>query len=111
MKYIKYPKPTVLPPTVAIDEFRGNVGEKFQCLLVDSQHHTVLDVLPTRNSEDLHEYFNQYLMKVRKKARYIVMNLRLQFYSVMLSCIPKVRMSINKFLDTFCGNEILYPNI
>ena len=68
MEYIRYPKPSVLPRTIAIDEFRGNVGEKFQCLLVDPQHHEVLDVLPTRNSDELHAYFNQYPMKVDRKS-------------------------------------------
>lgn len=85
MDHMRYPKPAVLPRTIAIDEFRGNVGDKFQCLLVDPQHHTVLDVLPTRNSDDLHAYFNQYPMKVRKKVRYIVMDLSPMFYSVMRS--------------------------
>lgn len=96
-EYIKYPKPAVLPRTIAIDEFRGNAGEKFQCLLADPQHKTVLDVLPTRNSEDLHAYFNQYPMKVRKKVRYVVMDLSPQFYSVMHSCFPKAKIIADKF--------------
>ena len=97
MEQMRYPKPAFLPRTIAIDEFRGNVGEKFQCLLVDPQHHTVLDVLPTRNSEDLHAYFNQYPMKLRKKVRYIVMDLSSQFYSVMRSCFPKAKIIADKF--------------
>lgn len=97
MEYIRYPKPSVLPRTIAIDEFRGNVGEKFQCLLVDPQHHEVLDVLPTRNSDELHAYFNQYPMKVRKKVRYIVMDLSSMFYNVMRSCFPKAKIIADKF--------------
>lgn len=97
MDQMNYPKPASLPRTIAIDEFRGNVGEKFQCLLVDPQHHTVLDILPTRNSEDLHAYFNQYPMKERKKVRYIVMDLSSLFYSVMRSCFPKAKIIADKF--------------
>lgn len=97
MEYMRYPKPAVLPRTIAIDEFRGNVGEKFQCLLVDPQHKTVLDVLPTRNSEDLHAYFNQYPMKMRKKVRYVVMDLSPLFYSVIRSCFPKAKIIADKF--------------
>ena len=97
MEQMRYPKPAFLPRTIAIDEFRGNVGEKFQCLLVDPQHHTVLDVLPTRNSEDLHAYFNQYPMKMRKKVRYIIMDLSSQFYSMMRSCFPKAKIIADKF--------------
>ena len=73
------------------------MGEKFQCLLMDPQHHTVLDVLPTRNSEDLHAYFNQYPMKMRKKVRYIIMDLSSQFYSMMRSCFPKAKIIADKF--------------
>lgn len=97
MEYMRYPKPVSLPRTIAIDEFRGNVGEKFQCLLVDPQHHKVLDVLPTRNSEDLHAYFNQYPMKVRKKVRYVVMDLSSLFYSVIRACFPKAKIIADKF--------------
>ena len=97
MDHMRYPKPAVLPRTIAIDEFRGNVGDKFQCLLVDPQHHRVLDVLPTRNSDDLHAYFNQYPMKVRKKVRYIVMDLSPMFYSVMRSSFPKAKIIADKF--------------
>ena len=94
---MRYPKPAVLPCTIAIDEFRGNVGEKFQCLLVDPQHHIILDVLPTRNSEDLHAYFNQYPIKMRKKVRYVVMDLSSLFYSVVRSCFPKAKIIADKF--------------
>lgn len=97
MEHMRYPKPSVLPRTIAIDEFRGNVGDKFQCLLADPQHHTVLDVLPTRNSEDLHAYFNQYPMKMRKKVRYVVMDLSPMFYSVIRSCFPKAKIIADKF--------------
>lgn len=81
MEHMRYPKPSVLPRTIAIDEFRGNVGEKFQTLLADPLHHEILDVLPTRNSDELHAYFNQYPMKIRKRVRYIVMDLSSVFYS------------------------------
>ena len=97
MDCMKYPKPAILPRTIAIDEFRGNVGDKFQCLLVDPLKKTVLDVLPTRNSEDLYAWFSQYPMQIRKKVRYIVMDLSPLFYSVMRSCFPKAKIIADKF--------------
>ncbi len=97
MRMINYPKPSVLPEVLAIDEFRGNVGEKFQCLLVDPQHQTFLDVLPSRNSEALHAYFNAYSKEVRAKVKYIVMDLSSLFYSVMHSCFPKAKIIADKF--------------
>ena len=97
MEELNYPKPSTLPPVIALDEFRGNVGEKFQCILADPQHKTVLDILPTRKTEDLHAYFNQYSKKVRKKVRYIVMDLSPAFYSVLHSCFPKAKIIADKF--------------
>ena len=97
MKELNYPKPATLPPVIAIDEFRGNVGEKFQCIVADPQHKTVLDILPTRKTEDLHAYFNQYSKKIRKKVRYIVMDLSPAFYSVLHSCFPKAKIIADKF--------------
>ena len=94
---IHYPKPAKLPSVLAIDEFRGNMGEKFQCILADPQHKTVLDVLPGRNSEDLYAYFSQYPMKQRKRVRYIVMDMSSFFRSVMHSCFPRAKIIADKF--------------
>lgn len=81
MALIHYAKPVHLPRVLAIDEFRGNVGSKFQCLLADPQHRDILDVLSTRKSEDLYAYFSAYSRQERGKVRYIVMDLSSQFCS------------------------------
>ena len=97
MECIHYAKPVHLPRVLAINEFRGNVGSKFQCLLVDPQHRDVLDVLPTRNSEDLYAYFSAYSKQERRKVRYIVMDLSSQFCSIMRACFPKAKIIADKF--------------
>ena len=97
MKQIHYPKPTQLPRVLAIDEFKGNVGDKFQCLLVDPENKTVLDVLPNKNSEALYAYFNAYPKEVRNQVNYIVMDLSTQFSSVMRACFPKAEIVADKF--------------
>ena len=44
---IKYPKPSVLPQVLSIDEFKGNAGgEKFQAILTDPKNHKIFDILP-----------------------------------------------------------------
>ena len=54
---ISYPKPR-LPQVLSIDEFKGNAGnQKFQCILTDPKKRKVLDILPSRKSEDLYAYF------------------------------------------------------
>lgn len=50
-----------LPKVLSIDEFRGNSGgEKFQCILTDSQKKKVLDILPSRKAEHLYAYFSSF---------------------------------------------------
>lgn len=97
MEHIHYAKPSCLPKVLAIDEFRGNVEEKFQCLLADPVHGDVLDVLSNRKSEDIRAYFLEYSRTKRKKVRYIVMDLSSQFRSVMQECFPKARIVADKF--------------
>lgn len=96
-RQLHYPKPSSLPSVIAIDEFRGNVQEKFQCILADPMKHEVLDIISSRDSEELHAWFNQYPLKERKKVRYIVMDLSPLFRSVMKSCFPKAKIIADKF--------------
>lgn len=97
MDKIHYPKPAYLPEVLAIDEFRGNVGDKFQCLLADAATHTVLDVLPNRNSEDIRAYFSAYSRSMRKRVRYVVMDLSSQFRSIIKDCFPHANIIADKF--------------
>ena len=54
---VQYPKPDVLPQTIAIDEFKGNTGsEKYQCIITDVENNIVLDILPNRYEEALAQY-------------------------------------------------------
>ena len=66
---VSYPKPR-LPKVLSIDEFKGNAGRKFQCILTDPVTHNVLDILPTKRSEDIRAYFGNYSMKERRKVKY-----------------------------------------
>lgn len=97
MDNIHYAKPSCLPEVLAIDEFRGNVGDKFQCLLADPVNHTVLDVLPNRSSEDIRAYFSEYSRRKRKQVRYVVIDLSSQFRSIIKDCFPHAKIIADKF--------------
>lgn len=59
-----------LPECIAIDEFRGNAGgEKFQCNVADPVKHKVIDILPSRNTEDLCKHFWNIHIKNALKSR------------------------------------------
>lgn len=94
---IHYAKPSHLPEVIAIDEFQGNAGEKFQCLLADAINNTVLDVLPNKKSEDIRAYFLEYSKTKRKKVRYVVMDLSTQFKSIIKGCFPHAKIIADKF--------------
>ncbi len=94
---VSYPMPN-LPTVLSIDEFKGNAGgRKFQCILTDPVKHRVLDILPSKNSEDLIAYFLQFPLEKRKQVKYLVMDMSLQFRDVMTSCFPNGSVITDKF--------------
>jgi len=94
---ISYPKP-ILPPVIAIDEFKGNAGgHKFQCILSDPKNRKLLDILPSRNAEDLYAYFTSYSWQERLAVEYVVMDLSTLFASVIKRCFPNAKIVADKF--------------
>lgn len=93
---VSYPRPS-LPKVLSIDEFKGNAGRKFQCILTDPVAHKVLDILPTKKSEDIRAYFGNYSMKERRKVKYLVMDMSQQFRDIILSCFPEAQIVTDKF--------------
>lgn len=93
-----YPALTKLPSVLSIDEFKGNAGgEKFQCILTDPVRHQLLDILPTRKSEDLYAYFMGFSLKQRKKVRWVSMDMSTLFSSVIRRCFPRAKIIADKF--------------
>lgn len=94
---VSYPKP-LLPAVIAIDEFRGNAGgEKFQCILSDPKNRKLLDILPSRNAEDLYGYFTSFSWEERLSVEYVVMDLSTLFSSVVRRCFPNAKIVADKF--------------
>lgn len=57
----------------------------------------MLDILPTRNSEDLYAYFTSFSMEERLKVEYIIMDMSALFASVAKRCFPKAKIVADKF--------------
>lgn len=94
---ISYPRPR-LPQVLSIDEFKGNAGgHKFQCILTDPVKRKVLDILPSKKTEDLYHYFLSYSMDQRLNVKYIVMDMSIQFREIMLACFPHAKIVADKF--------------
>ena len=87
-----------LPECIAIDEFRGNAGgEKFQCNVADPVKHQVIDILTSRNTEDLCKHFLEYPYKERAEVKKIVMDLSTLFRSVAKTIFPEAKIVADKF--------------
>ena len=94
---LNYPHPK-LPECIAIDEFRGNAGgEKFQCNIADPVKHKVIDILPSRNTENLCKYFLEYPYKERAEVKKIIMDLSTLFRSVAKTMFPEAKIVADKF--------------
>lgn len=94
---INYPK-AELPSCIAIDEFKGNTGdEKFQCNLSDPVKHKIIDILPSRNPEDLCKHFLEYPYEERAKVKKVVMDLSTLFHSLAKQLFPEAKIIADKF--------------
>ena len=95
LDHVSY-RPKGLPQVLSIDEFRGNTdGEKFQCILTDPKKRKVIDILPARRSDTLHEYFGSY--NDRSNVKIVVMDMSSFFKNVMHNIFPKADIIADKF--------------
>lgn len=93
---VEYPRPK-LPEIIAIDEFKGNAGRKFQCIITNPVDKQVLDILPCKITTFMKEYFLRYPLKERKHVKYIVMDMSMQFAEIATFCFPNAKVVIDKF--------------
>ena len=95
LDHVSY-RPKGLPQVLSIDEFRGNTdGEKFQCILTDPKKRKVIDILPARRSDTLHDYFGSY--NDRSNVKIVVMDMSSFFKNVMHNIFPKADIIADKF--------------
>lgn len=96
LKDLNYPKPTILPAVLSIDEFKGNAGgEKFQAILTNPKTHKVIDILPSRTQVTLANYFSEF--KNRKDVRYFIMDMNRAYLELAKTYFPKATIVIDKF--------------
>ena len=93
---IKYPKPSVLPQVLSIDEFKGNAGgEKFQAILTDPKNHKIFDILPSRTQYKLKDYLLGF--KNRKEVRYFIMDMNYVYRDIAETYFPNATIVIDRF--------------
>ena len=92
---ISFSKPK-LPSVIALDEFRGNAGgHKFQTIVTNPETRETLDILPSRNTNDLYTYFKSF--PDRDNVKFVVIDMSSIYAPVVKACFPKAKIIIDKF--------------
>lgn len=93
---VKFPKPSILPQVLSIDEFKGNAnGEKFQAILTDPKNHKIFDILPSRTQYKLKDYLLNF--KNRKDVRYFIMDMNYVYREIAETFFPNATIVIDRF--------------
>ena len=89
--FLKHPR-NKLPKILCIDEFKGDVRTgKYQCSLLNGENHSITDILKSRNSKDLTEYFGRIDKTEKENVVY--------FIRQVLWALEDVRKRVQKNLE------------
>jgi transposase len=101
-------RPSKLPETLCIDEFKGSSGEwnpeksrwdvnKYHCNISDGDAGVIIDILPRIRAEYVSAYFRQFTITQRKRVRYYCCDMHGGFVSVARELFPEARICIDLF--------------
>ena len=88
-----------LTKAICIDEF-SNVRKseyKFACALVDFETHKFIDILPSRTTPYLDEYFKKILPSTRNQVKYIITDMYDGYISAATRWFPNAIIAIDPF--------------
>ena len=92
------PKPTQLPTVLGIDEYKGNAeGQMYQIIITDLKNHSVVDILPKRDTQALIQYFKTFSKEVRKQVKYIVIDMSPLFRLVIQTMFPHAHIVADRY--------------
>ncbi len=87
-----------LGTSLSIDEFKGNADrQKFQCILTDPRKHKVLDILPSRESAHLSQYFKQIPRQERLKVQYFSCDMCRPYADLAKTYFPAAKIVIDRY--------------
>jgi transposase len=83
---------------LSIDEFKGNADrQKFQCILTDPRKHKILDILPSRESAHLSQYFKQIPRQERLKVQYFSCDMCRPYTDLAKAYFPAAKIVIDRY--------------
>jgi len=94
---ISFQRPS-LSQSISIDEFKGNAGgEKYQCILVDPEKRSVLDILPSRSQTFLASYFRDIPKSERYRIKFFVCDMWRPYTDLAKTFFPNATIVIDKY--------------
>lgn len=95
---ISYTSPSVLPEVVAIDEFKGNVGdEKYQAIITDPKSGIVLDILTDRKQSHLIQYLKRYSKANRDNVKFFISDMWKPYYELSEAFFKNATYLVDKY--------------
>ena len=92
------PRPKNLPTVLGIDEYKGNAGgQVYQVIITDVRNHSIVDILPKRDTNALIQYFSSFSRKARKQVTYIIMDMSPLFKLVMQTMFPHAHIVADRY--------------
>ena len=82
-----------------IDEFY-NIRKsdfKFACILIDFYSHKIIDILPSRRTPYLDDYFRKISLKIREKVKYVITDMYDGYISAIQKWFPNANIAIDPF--------------
>ena len=96
-----------LDEAISIDEFKGDVGAKFQVVINSLTRHCCLNILADRTSEILYQQLLEYPLEERLKVKLVSIDLSASFRSMVKACFPNAQLTADKFHTVRMANEAL----
>lgn len=88
-----------LPEHLAIDEFKSvkSVESAMSAIIIDNQHHRLIDIIEDRKQVSLRRYFQRYDLAVRKKVKTITMDMYGPYKDFLPRLFPNAVIIIDRF--------------
>ena len=96
-----------LPTVLSMDEFRGNVGAKYQVVLNDLEHRSCCAILKDRKTEILYKTVLEYPKEEREKVLLASIDLCAFFHKLIEDCFPNAEIIADKFHAVRLANDAL----
>jgi len=92
------PKPTPLPTVLGIDKYKKNAEvQMYQVIITDLKNHSVVDILPKRDTRALIQYFKTFSKEVKKQVKYIVLDMSPLFRLVIQTIFPHAHIVADRY--------------